>query len=355
MPTMKLESTAEIKPQRREERRDEEWVRSSALFASPRFLRTRSGLRCSPAQHDPTETLSEGSRVEVNDQTQLPSSQPELAQQLGFMYWLNFRQGIMIHHNASAVQQFDFIQVGQRRAFVAKCQGAVALEGYAPQVQFMTQARLVCRGQQARPQLAVDLDCTGDYLAGQCFSFSISTVRCGIEGRRRVRIPRSSSGGFIRPCVALPLFFQTEHQSLYAFLQDGHVEVEQQCQLPSSQLEIGQRLRSMHWKDSFHRFHLDHHNVADKHIETKAALKLHALVNHRHRLLHTGCKASQSEFACERPFVSRFGFPGSKFTMHLDSRADDCMGKLVRSHRRRIIVVKRRVNNAKVGANGMAL
>src|ERR1035437_9954243 len=208
---MKLESTAEIEPQRRDERRDAEWVRSSALFASLRFLWTRSGLRCRPAHHDPPETLSEGSRVEVNAQTQLPSPQSELAQQPGFMYWLNFRQGIRIHHNASADQQFDFIRLGQWSAFVTKRIGALELKRHAPQVQFMAQACLVCRGQQARSQFAVDLNCTGDYLAGQCFSFSISTVRCGIEGRRRVRIPRSSSGGVIRPWTALPLFFQNEH------------------------------------------------------------------------------------------------------------------------------------------------
>lgn len=158
----------------------------------------------------------------------------------------------------------------------------------------------------------------------------------------------------MRHCDALSIFSETEHQSLDAFLQNGHVEVEQQRQLPFPQLEIGERLGSVHWEDSFDRLYLDHHGVADKHIETKAALKLHVFVNHRHRLLHSRRKASQSELVGERPFVSCFGFPGSKFAMHLDGRADDFMGKLVRSHRRRVIVTKRGVNSTEAGDNSMA-
>jgi hypothetical protein len=41
--------------------------------------------------------------------------------------------------------------------------------------------------------------------------------------------------------------------------------------------------------------------------------------------------------------------------MHLDGRADDFMGKLVRSHRRKVIVTKRVVNSTEAGDNGTAL
>jgi hypothetical protein len=329
------------------------WLR--LRYSKPlRFLGYSSKRLCAPAHHDPSKPISQCKRVEVEEQPQLPPPQPKLAEQPGFMDGLNLSQGTRTHHDSSADQQFNFVQLGQFGALIAERQGAFALECHAPQVQFMTQARLVCRGQQARPQFAVNLNRTGDDLASQRFSFSISTVRRGIEGRHRVRIPRSDSGRAMRPHAAFPFFLQTKHQPLYAFLQDGHVEVEQQRQLPAPQFEVGERLRSVHWEDSFDRFYLDHHSVGDKHIEPKAALKLHAFVNHRHWLLHPRRKASQSKLVRECPFVSCFGFPGSKFTMHLDGGADDFMGKLVRSHRRRVIVTKRGVNSTEVGDNGMA-
>ena len=321
---------------------------------SLRFHRTRYALPNSSAHHKPSKPLSENNGVEIDKQPQLPSPQSELTQQTGFMHWLNLGQGTWIHHNATTDQQFDLIRFSQRSALVAQCQGVFTLERQVAQVQFMAQARLVGGWQQARPQFTVHLDGAGDDLMGQSLSFPIPTICRGVKRGRSAPIPCRRARRLIRQHNARSLFFQPKHESLYALLQNGHIEVEQQCQLPSTQLEIGECLRSMHRENRFDRFYLDDHCVAYQHIETKAALKLHALVNHGHRLLHPIGKAAPSKLLRQCALVGRFRFRRSEFAVDLDGRADDFMSKLVRSHWRRVIVAKPCVNSAEGGADGAA-
>src|SRR6266403_660249 len=120
--------TAEIKPQRRDERRGLMGAFFSALIASLRLVRSPAPLaRIAPirlAQHHSAKTLFQRDRVEVDQQAKLPASQAQLAEQLSFMHRLNREHRARLYYNAPAGQQLDFIRSRQRSAF--KCTPAKA-------------------------------------------------------------------------------------------------------------------------------------------------------------------------------------------------------------------------------------
>src|ERR1043166_5004620 len=326
----------------------------SAVFASLRFIDSFTLLSrgyCSRTitEDDATYALAELDGVEIQQQSQPPATHPKLAQQFGLVHGFQGRQRPRLHHHFAADQQFHLVGLRQRSSFVAQGERPFSLEARAPEVEFMAQTCLVRRRQESWSQLPVHLHRAGYDFLRQPFCFEVSAVMRGTQCRdTRVR----DASGLSPSCRrGLVVFVQTKHEFLDTLLEDCHVEIQKQRDLPAPELQIRQHLCSMYRVHHLNRLHLDYDRVDRQQIETITALQLHSFIDHWHGLLGLMCNATQVQFVRERVFVGRLRFSGAKLSMYLDSRTDDLIGEFVRLHGWRVITDSFDVNRGQ-GSNG---
>jgi len=333
---------------------------ASAHFASLRFNKTFDSLKLNrnaqndrlSTQHNSANPINKMNRVEVEEQTQGPSTEAELTQQVRFMQRFHRKHSARVYNHLSAHYQFDLCGFRQEMTFVLKSQRNFPLEWHAAQMEFMAKADLVRRRQQTGAQFFVDGDGSRDDLSGQMFRVCITAI-APIAKARRIACARPAHPRDLRRRAFMAFVIQPQNEPFDSLLQSCNIKIDQEGNFPAADFQIRQHLRVVNRMDRIHSLHFNHDDIGGKQVETKATLQLYTFVNDWNRSLHLMRNATQPELVRQSVLISGFRFPGSEFSMYGNSCADDLMREFVVLHARTVSRKNIRVNR-KTKANSKA-
>src|SRR5438093_6314423 len=106
----------------------------------------------------------------------------------------------------------------------------------------MTQADVIGRFQQSRPQVPMHLKCRRNYRLRNLISLPIATKALCRQPDRFCSEGRLFSLRSSWLCGKIPLLRQSKHQPPQPVPELGDVEVDQQTELPAAEFKIGQSL-----------------------------------------------------------------------------------------------------------------
>ncbi len=101
----------------------------------------------------------------------------------------------------------------------------------------------------------------------------------------------------------------SHHESFQALLEERHVEVHQQTDAQSRELQISEDLRVVDGRERINRFYLDNYGPLNHQIEPIACVEPLTLVDDRQRELALDCEPSPGNFESETVLVSRLKQP----------------------------------------------
>lgn len=97
----------------------------------------------------------------------------------------------------------------------------------------------------------------------------------------------------------------------------------------SCELQVGQYLSSVDWKDNLDGLHFDDHRVVHQQIDSKTAVKLKPLVPEWHLDLALNLKATALQFVFKALLVDALEQAWTESLMNLKRGVDDDAGNLV--------------------------
>lgn len=107
------------------------------------------------------------------------------------------------------------------------------------------------------------------------------------------------------------------------------VEVQQQPDANTAQLQIGKHLRRMNIGEAFHRFHFDEHLLLDAQVDAIRRIDCDAVVHDRQFDFGVDLKAGLFELVKQTSMVRFLEQPGAQGRVHLESATENSPGDLV--------------------------
>ena len=282
-----------------------------------------------PAPDKAFQPISNRHGIKVDEQPKLPTAKPKLAEQFSLVNWVHRRRRQRLHNHSTTDEQPYLIGFCKTGFSVMKRQQPRPFEGYSLQLQFVTQAFLVSRGQQAWSKLPMHFARSSDDRCGKSIGFGISTTNIA---RRQVpsrTVPKCKEVVSIRCIVILS---QPEHKPPHTFLHHCHIKIQKQRQFPAAKFKVRERLCAVHWHHSLYRFDFPDNHFGHEEVEPIATPKFYPFVNYWDRLLPSVCDTPQSKFVGHSLFVSSFGFPGPQCATHFDGCAYNLSGDFINLH-----------------------
>jgi len=310
-----------MKPQRREVTQRRGWTRDSN--------RCRARCLCRSTNHNSTDPFLQQNGIKVDQQSQLPATESQLAQKRAFVDRLNRGDGARADRDASSNEQFKFISRFKRHTLIAECNRTFALEHNSAQVQFVAQAHFTRGGEQSRTKSPMDFQRGCNDFSRQLLGIRISAV-CSRTKSGRVGDARDIE---IRPgervCLAI---LKARDKSFYPILEDGDVKIKKQTQVPSAKFKISKSLGAMNRVNSFNSLCLYHNRIVHEGVKAVATIQLDALINNREGFLRLIGNSTKIKLSAQRCFISGFNFSGSKFAVDFNRCSDDVVSEFIELH-----------------------
>ncbi len=99
---------------------------------------------------------------------------------------------------------------------------------------------------------------------------------------------------------------RAENDSANPLFEQPDVEINQETNLAARQVEVGQQLRFVDWRDLFDRFQLDNDLTIDEQVDSIATVDKDVFVNHRQSGLALKIQLALSELMSKTSLIGRF-------------------------------------------------
>jgi hypothetical protein len=110
------------------------------------------------------------------------------------------------------------------------------------------------------------------------------------------------------------------------------VEINEKTDRAPTELQVREKLRSVQWKQFFHRLQFNDDAVLDQEIDSVSGFKLQSFVNHRQSNLVLKLQASDGEFVNKASGVGAFQQSRSKSCVDVQGCVNDSLGDIRMKH-----------------------
>src|ERR1035441_10459849 len=121
----------------------------------------------------------------------------------------------------------------------------------------------------------------------------------------------------------------TIDDSLQAFLEDCDVKVDEQADVLTGQLEIGQQLRGVNGKQFRHCFQFNYHRTFHDQIDSVRAIKVDAFIADGQFHLSLKTEAQAAQFITQALLISRLQKARPQGSVDFNGSSDDLVSQLV--------------------------
>jgi hypothetical protein len=111
-----------------------------------------------------------------------------------------------------------------------------------------------------------------------------------------------------------------------------NVEIQEQADSDATQLQVGQQLRLVDWKDRFHRFDFNNQQLFYAKINSECPLYSQAVIDDRERNLGLDKEACFLDFVSEAPVVCTLDQPRAQCGMYLEGATNGRVSDLIDFH-----------------------